>query len=346
MLHILCRSDILPIISSYLGICDINCIRATSKELSTTTNADAIQMSMSETTAKYAHADLLENGAFRLKSRVGLHYADIRALPGIRRLHPPHSTQEIPIVSMMFRGVSFIGRFWAPGIRNDFMDAKIDAENNIHQLFHPASAVLSAGNIWINRIEQIRLGGNGGRVLMLELTLDRGFVAVDGGKFHLSIIFEPIFDNVILQSDSHANNKRPLLLSNGAFRFHTLDGQMSADIRSISGADRLMSDYYEEGDYLCRPLLSMLYHGDMYVGREWGNGGRNFFALSESDRMFLPESTVLLDLAGGAWLSKLQHNVDNFYDGNLFTVLELTLDRGEEVEHGGVFSLRLLFTRI
>jgi hypothetical protein len=247
---------------------------------------------------------------------------------------------------MMFRGVSFIGRFWAPGIRNDFMDAKIDAENNIHQLFHPASAVLSAGNIWINRIEQIRLGGNGGRVLMLELTLDRGFVAVDGGKFHLSIIFEPIFDNVILQSDSHANNKRPLLLSNGAFRFHTLDGQMSADIRSISGADRLMSDYYEEGDYLCRPLLSMLYNGDMYVGREWGNGGRNFFALSESDGMFLPESTVLLDLAGGAWLSKLQHNVDNFYDGNLFTVLELTLDRGEEVEHGGVFSLRLLFTRI
>ena len=90
----------------------------------------------------------------------------------------------------------------------------------------------------------------------------------------------------------------------------------------------------------------MLNNGNRYVGREWGNGGRSFAALSESDSMFLPESTVLLDLAGGAWLSKLQHNVDNFYDGNLFTVLELTLDRGEEVEHGGVFSLRLLFTRI
>jgi hypothetical protein len=340
---IICLSDILPIVSSHLGIRDIKCIRATSKELSTTTNADARHMSMSETTAKYAHADLLENGAFRLKSRVGLHYADIRALPGIRRLH----STPLPIVSMMFRGVSFIGRVWAPGIRKDFIDAKIGAEYNIHQLFHPASSVLSAGNIWINKLEQIRPYDDGDAMLLkLELMLDRGFVAVDGGKFHLSVIFEPIFKNVIRQSDSHANNKRPLLLSNGAFRFHTLDGQMSADIRSIPGAPRLMSNYHDEDDYLSRPLLSMLYNGDRYVGREWGNGGRSFAALSESDGMFLPESTVLLDLAGGAWLSKLQHNVDNFHDGNLFTVLELTLDRGEQVEHGGVFSLRLLFTRI
>jgi hypothetical protein len=245
---------------------------------------------------------------------------------------------------MMFRGVSFIGAVWA--LHEQSLTWRT---SEFGKLFQPASDVLSTGNIWINKIDQTGDFPGDGDDMLLELTLDRGFVVVDGGKFHFSVIFEPIFKSigdVILQSDSHANNKRPLLLSNGAFRFHTLDGQMSADIRSISGVRRLMRHTSDEDEPLNRPLLSMLNNGNRYVGREWGNGGRSFAALSESDSMFLPESTVLLDLPGGAWLSKLQHDVDNFYDGTLFTVLELTLDRGEQVEHGGLFSLRLLFTRI
>ena len=327
---ILSRSDILPIVASFLGIRDIKCIRAASKELSTNINADARHMSMSETTATYAHADLLENGAFRVKSRVGLHHADIRALPGIRRLH----SSPLPIVSMLFRGVSYIGRFWSPG--------EPSWTARMHELFHPFSDMLSAGNIWIDNLYNIRLEDS--NVLMLELTLDRGFVRVDAGIVYLDTPFEPIFESIAGHVQSDANTKRPLLLSNGAFRFRTLDGHLTADIRSISSVRRLMMEYRDGPVH--RPLLSMLYNGDKYVGRECGNGGRSFAALSESDSMFLPESTVLLDLAGGAWLSKLQHDVDNFYDGTLFTVLELTLDRGEQVEHGGLFSLRLLFTRI
>ena len=180
---ILSRSDILPIVASFLGICNIKCIRAASKELSTSINADARHMSMSETTATYAHADLLKNGAFRVKSRVGLHYADIRALPGIRRLH----STPLPIVSMLFRGVSYIGRFWSPG--------EPSWTARMHELFHPFSDMLSAGNICIDNLYNIRLEDS--NVLMLELTLDRGFVRVDAGIVYLDTPFEPIFESVV-----------------------------------------------------------------------------------------------------------------------------------------------------
>ena len=342
-------SDILSVVSCHLGICHIKIIRLTCKELSMITNADARHMSMSDTTAKYAHADLQPSGAFRIKSRVGLHYADIRALPGLRHLH----SAPLPIVSMSFKGASFIGRAWAPYREvhemqsqcRDFIDAKLRSEYGIKDLFYPASDILSAGNVWINSLDQKSNYFGDGDVTVLELTLDRGFVVVGGGKFRLSIFFKPIFESVgvEIQSDSPTSNKCALLLSNGAFRFNTLDGQMSVDIRSISDVRRLMMCCYSEDT---SPLISMLYNGDMYIGKEWGNGGRSFAAFSESNDMFLPGSTVFQDLAGGVWISKLQHNVDNFYDGTLFTVLELKLDRGEQVQHGGEFCLRLLFTRI
>ena len=339
--------DVLPIISSQLGIHHIKILRSTCRELSMITNADGVQMSMSDTTAKYAHADRLQNGALRLKSRVGLHYADIHDLPGIRHLHP---AARLPIVSMTYKGISFIGRIWCPRRFRDFIDARAFDSNGLNKLFHPASEIFSAGNIWINRLDQDSdcFDADQETVTLLELTLDRGYVVVDGGYFHLTIIFYPVFERIgdVIPSDSASNNKRAMLLSNGAFRFNTLNGEMSVDICSISGVYTIMMCYLDEFT-VHRPLISMLYNGKVYVGREWGDGSvRSFTAFSESDNMFLPDSTVLHDLAGGVWISRLQHNVDKFHDGTLFTLLELTIDRGEHAEHGGEFRMQFLFTPI
>ena len=189
LLNLICSPDIIPTFHHHLlAVCQWRALQMTCKRLRDRIDKQVQMKIIRLATEKYAHAVLLPNGAFRLSSRLGLQSVDIRALPGMNPLmfeaNHLNPTGNNPIVSMKFNGETFIGRPWG-GRGTCFMDT-----NKTNEMFRPDSTILLAGNVWISKLDHdIDFFNNNTLHTVLRLTLDRGYVVVDCGKYHLDIVF-------------------------------------------------------------------------------------------------------------------------------------------------------------
>lgn len=154
--------------------------------------------------------------------------------------------------------------------------------------------------------------------------------------------------NVAVQTksvqDALAKYAHAVLLPNGAFRLNSRLGKHTVDIRALPGMQPLMVEANHMNPMGQNPVVSMRLNGERYIGRPWGGGGRDFLDTGETGRLFRSNETILQDLAGGVWINGLNPNANFFGDGNIFTTLFLTLDRGNIPVGGGRRQLMLVFT--
>ena len=355
LLHDLISSpDILPFIACHVYPIHMHALQMTCVQLNKNMkniSSDVQKKCRENAIIKYAHAVLLPSGAFQLNTYLGFQTLCIRALPGMNPLMFEANLMNAmglnPVVSVMLNGTTFIGRPWG-GRGRDFMNTYLTGV-----MFDPKAGVLSSGDVWISSLDhKVDFFGKGLLFTELELTLDRGYVAANAGKFLQRIILTPVESSVgkVVEADLVPHNRskpRAHLTTNGAFRFYNLEHRLTADIRLITGFDNLMVEAKSVANSMHSPVLSMLHDGELYVGRPWGCDGRTFLAQPEAPGMFHSDSKVLLQLAGGAWIRELKHEVDHFRNGTLHTVLDLTLHTGDVISHGGgVFNVKLIFTKI
>ena len=359
--NIINSPDTLPFVACRLEFINLHALRETCREFKTSITTDLLAKREPEAFAKYAHATLQPNGAFQLNSRFGLHTVYIQALPGLLPLmvESTHMTSMRypgmadrvnplscnPVIAMQFNGETFIGRPWGGVSGRDFLETRKTKE-----MFKSTSTVLLVGNVWISKLIQTNFFGDNITYTVLQITLDRGNAVPESGEFRLQMIFTPVGASTIdvVQANADANEKRALRLPNGAFRFKGLRFHDTVDVRLIPFIDNIMIEAKQLGLIRHNPFISMVHNGNIYVGRSWGvsHGGRDYRHLSESMNMFHPDSTVILDLAGGVWISGMSINIDFFSTGPNSTVLELTLDKGVNIVSGGMYHMQLIFTRI
>ncbi len=102
--------------------------------------------------------------------------------------------------------------------------------------------------------------------------------------------------------------------------------------------------------------------GVEYIARVWQNtdvadgrrtlwpNARDLYVTctdDESNRLFRTNSTILQELAGGAWISRVNHNVAYFGHPDLTcTTIHLTLHKSYVMVDGGAFKLQLVCTPI
>ena len=147
--------------------------------------------------------------------------------------------------------------------------------------------------------------------------------------------------------DAIARYTRAVLLPNGAFRLHSRFGVHTVEIRAIPGMNQLMVEANYVNPLRSNPVLSMRLNGVVYIGRPWGaGGGRDFSLTGEPMTMFMSNATALQNLAGGVWITNLDTRADFFGDGTLYTVLQLTLDRGNTPTFPGPYRMQLVFTPV
>ena len=355
LLHDLISSpDILPFIACHVYPIHMHALQMTCVQLNKNMKniSSNVQKKCRENAVvKYAHAVLLPSGAFQLSTYLGFQTLSIRALPGINQLMIEANLMNPgglnPFVSVMLNGSVFIGRLWG-GRGRDFMDTYLTGV-----MFDPTAGVLSTGDVWISTLDhRVDSFGKGLLFTELELTLNRGYVALNAGKFLQRIILTPMESSVgnVVYADLVPHNRskpRAHLTTNGAFRFYNLEHRLNVDIRLITGFDDLMVEAKSVAHFRHSPILSMLHNGELYVGRSMGCREQSFLVQPEALGMFHSDSKVLLQLAGGAWIRELEHEVDHFRDGTLYTVLDLTLHTGDVISHGGgVFNVKLIFTKI
>jgi hypothetical protein len=144
--------------------------------------------------------------------------------------------------------------------------------------------------------------------------------------------------------DALAKYARAVLLPNGAYLLHSRFGVRAVEIRAIPGMQQLMVEANHMNPYGSNPVVSMRLNGASYIGRPWSGTGRDYLMIGNSSTMFSSTATELQGLAGGAWISHLDTSNNFFGDGRLYTVVRLTLDRGNTPSFSGRYQLQLVFT--
>jgi hypothetical protein len=195
LIGLITTPDILNAMANCLDPRHLENLRMTCTQFSGSINAAVRAKSAQDALAKYAHAVLLPNGAFRLNSRFGRHTADIRAIPGMQPLmieaNHMNPTGQNPVVSMRLNGVTYMGRPWGGGGGGrDFM---VTGETG--RLFQSNETILQdlAGGVWISELNSnANFFGNGTMVhTTLRLTLDRGNTPNSPGQHQLLVVFTP-----------------------------------------------------------------------------------------------------------------------------------------------------------
>jgi hypothetical protein len=147
---------------------------------------------------------------------------------------------------------------------------------------------------------------------------------------------------------------RAVQLPNGAYRLHSRFGEHTMHV-AVPMLTTLMFPELFYPSY--GPPLHMRLDGAEYVARAWPGtdvtDGRTLWpnaqdltATGESDQLFLPGSTILQELAGGAWISRVNHDVVYFGSNLTCTTVHLTLHKSYVMVDGGAFKLQLICTPI
>ncbi len=144
--------------------------------------------------------------------------------------------------------------------------------------------------------------------------------------------------------DAVAKYAHAVLLPNGAYLLHSRFGVRAVEIRAIPGMQQLMVEANHINPHWSNPIVSMKLNGLTYIGRQWSVPGRDFSVTRDQRIVFLSTATVLQTLAGGAWISHLDTSNNFFGDGTLYTVVRLTLDRGNTLVFPGQYQLQLVCT--
>ncbi len=154
----------------------------------------------------------------------------------------------------------------------------------------------------------------------------------------------------ILASCTHA-----VQLPSGAYRLHSRFGEHTMDVTVPILTTLMFPELFYPSQY--GPSLHMRLDGVEYVARAWPgtdvtNGwnlwqrAQDFTTTGEADQLFLPGSTILQELAGGAWISRVNHDVVYFGSNLTCTIVHLTLHKSYVMVDGGVFKLQLVCTPI
>ena len=147
--------------------------------------------------------------------------------------------------------------------------------------------------------------------------------------------------------DAIARYTRAVLLPNGSYQLHSRFGVHTMEIRAIPGMHQLMVEANYVNPRGSNPVLSMKLNGVAFIGRPWGaGGGRDFSLTGEQMTMFMSNATALQNLAGGVWITNLDTRANFFGDGTLYTVIQLTLDRGNIPTFPGQYRMQLVFTLV
>ncbi len=152
---------------------------------------------------------------------------------------------------------------------------------------------------------------------------------------------------------------RAVQLPSGAHRLHSRFGEHTMD----AALPRFTMHMFPELAYTQRvpqygPPLHVRLDGVEYIARVWPNtdvtDGRTLWprvqdfhvtSADDSKRLFRTNSTILQELAGGAWISRVNHNVAYFGHPNLTcTTVHLTLHKSYVMVDGGAFKLQLICT--
>jgi hypothetical protein len=154
---------------------------------------------------------------------------------------------------------------------------------------------------------------------------------------------------------------RAVQLPSGAHRLHSRFGEHTMDAALPLFTMLMFPElaYTRNGPQYGPPLHVRL-DGVEYIARVWPNtdvaDGRTLWpstqdlhvtTTDESNRLFRISSTILQELAGGAWISRVNHNVAYYGTPNLTcTTIHLTLHKSYVMVDGGAFKLQLVCTPI
>ena len=169
-------------------------------------------------------------------------------------------------------------------------------------------------------------------------------------------IFTP---NILKQNvqDAIARYTIAARLPNGALCLHSSLGVHTLSVVTSPISDFIFRDlrrlpYGPELERAHNPMLLVRLNGDAYVARAWAGNNRvdgqapwphaqDFMVFGKTHELFLPESTLLQKLAGGAWISRVNHNVVWEGSNHTCTTIHLTLHKSYVVVSGGEFKLQL-----
>ena len=154
-------------------------------------------------------------------------------------------------------------------------------------------------------------------------------------------------------NETHARYARAVQLPSGAFRLRSRFGTHTMDVTS----PRIMTTIFP---YLVHfghgtAMLHMRLNGVAYIARPWAGvnvtnntplwpPNQNFMPLSESNPLFRPGSNILQVFAGGAWISRVNHDVAIFETTASCTTVHLTLHQKHVAANLGQRKLQLVCT--
>ena len=143
---------------------------------------------------------------------------------------------------------------------------------------------------------------------------------------------------------------RPVLLPSGAFRLHSRGGLHTIDV----AVPALTRQVFPEGsDTQYGPVLLVRLNNVAYTARAWEGThvvdgeawwppAQDWMNTGLANRLFLPETTILQDLAGGAWISRVDLDSAFYGTHHRCTIVHLTLHKSFVMVDGGEFKLQLV----
>ncbi len=171
---------------------------------------------------------------------------------------------------------------------------------------------------------------------IVHLTLHKSFVMVDGREFKLQLVCDPI----MRAAAAVEGEVGTVLLPSGAFRLHS-----RMDVPTLT---RQLFTEWSSTPY--GPVLLVRLNNVAYTARAWEgthviNGeallppAKDWMNTGLANRLFLPETTILQSLAGGAWISHVDLDTAFYGTHRRCAIVHLTLHNSHVMVDGGEFSV-------
>jgi hypothetical protein len=367
---IMCCSDTALLIAQALEIHHMRMLGSASKLLHETTTSGVLKEHEQKMMVRNTQAELLPNGAHRLRSPLGMHTLDVAVSHTICLIFPdfrkePYGPQVSgtfnPTLLMTLDSNPYIARIWA----DDQLIGTVpwppmhDATTlrTANRLFHPESTILQnlLGGAWISTVNHgVAMNGPHRTCTIVHAIIDNTFVAAEGKRLHLRLICAPLpaakTSKVDFAGDMPtAQTSRAEQLPSGAFCLRSLDGKHTLVATASPTAAMFFPDLIMQN-----PMLLLRLDGAPYVARvtpgndeatgpaQWTRA-QDFVRTGFADDLFRINSTILQELAGGAWISRVDHNVAwRGADHTFCTTVHLVLDKTCVVVNGGRYNLQLV----
>ena len=346
LLAVMSRSDLVLPVAHVLEVCHMRQLRSVSKGMYDAISTETLKEHEQKTILRNKRAEQLPNGAHRLRSPLGMHTLDVAVSGTVGALFSDiihtlvrHTPQPVtsPILLVTLDGVPYVARAWAGSGGSELTrPAPWTAEQDMITIdkagsaFLPGSTLLQdlPGGAWIRSANHgVRLtDGSGLHCTTVHLTL---------GQHRLLLICVPM-PAAAETPETTPPHTRAELLPSGAFRLRTLDGRHTLLATSTPLAARLIPDCEHQAE---SPMLLLRIDGAPYIARAWfgnntatgpapWNRAQDFLCVGrQSDiGLFRPDSTILQNLMGGAWISRLTHDVPWRNTDRTSTSVQLVLD--------------------